>query len=253
MKHRKNSAASYLSWTRRRMLKSMGLAGTLAWMTGGRVLAAPPPKEAGLSFEGLLKGKPGFQPRNPAPQPFPEIPGFLSKRQIAHNYEVYRAAFADLLAAEQALQELARNNEKDGEYLELRSRQLNGANAVLLHEFYFGNLAIATSAPNRYVRNNMTEHMGSLETWMEDFTACGRVAGSWAVLSYDPYDDRWHNLPLDDSNAGGMAGANPLVVCDVSDDAWNIDYGNRETYLAEFLKHLDWDEVASRYRAVDRK
>ena len=59
---------------------------------------ASAPKETGLSFEGLLKGKPGFQPRTPAPLPVTEIPGFLSKKQLARNYAAYRDAFAKLLA-----------------------------------------------------------------------------------------------------------------------------------------------------------
>jgi len=95
--------------------------------------------------------------------------------------------------------------------------------------------------------------MGTFKTWRADFAACARVAKAWAVLVYDPYDDRWHNLPLDRGDAGGMVGTNPLVVCNVSADAWRQDYSDRSAYVTAFLDHIDWDEIASRYRAVDRK
>jgi Fe-Mn family superoxide dismutase len=99
----------------------------------------------------------------------------------------------------------------------------------------------------------MNEHMGPLESWQEDFRACALAAKAWAVLAYDPYDDRWHNAVMDSDNDGVWVGANPLVVCDVAPDAFSKDYQRREDYVAKFLDHIDWDEVSRRYRAVDRK
>jgi Fe-Mn family superoxide dismutase len=124
---------------------------------------------------------------------------------------------------------------------------------VLLHEFYFRNLASIWVRPPRYVMANFNEHMGSLESWREDFAACARIAGTWAVLVYDPYDDRWHNAALGASDAGGWVGANPLVVCAVADYAWSIDYRDRDAYVDAFLGRIDWNEVAARYHAVDRQ
>ena len=98
----------------------------------------------------------------------------------------------------------------------------------------------------------MSEHMGSLATWRADFTACALAARSWAALVYDPYDDRWHNVIMDSDVDGVWIGANPLVVCDVAEHAWSKDYPRREEYVARFLDHVDWDEVARRYRRVDR-
>lgn len=225
------------------------LAGALARPAG----AAAPPIETGLSFEGLLHGKPGFQPRKPAPLAIAEIPEFLSKRQLAQSYAVYREAFDRLIAATDALARAPRDAAHASQYASLRKRQVEAGNSVLLHEFYFRNLSAHAVRPPTYVLANMTEHMGSIESWREDFTACARVAEAWAVLAYDPYDDRWHNVPLGEADAGGWVGGNPLVVCDVAEYAWSADYKARETYVARFLEHIDWNEVAARYHAVDRR
>ncbi len=40
----------------------------------GAAADAPPPRETGLSSEGLLEGLPGFQPRTVAPPPHEELP-----------------------------------------------------------------------------------------------------------------------------------------------------------------------------------
>jgi len=213
---------------------------------------ATTPKETGLSFEGLLKDKPGFQPRRPAPLPVKEIPDFLSSQQLRGHYKVYRDVFEELLTAEQALRVASRDAAHAEAYAVLRERQVRAANAVLLHELYFRNLAVHPVEPPRFVLANISEHMGTMATWREDFRAGARVAGEWVTLVYDPYDDRWHNLPLADSNAGVMIGTNPLVVCDVAEHAWSHDYGDRESYIERFLEHVDWTTVAKRYRAVDR-
>src|SRR5258705_13941834 len=64
---------------------------------------APPPRETGLSSEGLLVGKPGFQPRTVAPLPHDELPGFLSREQLAEHHAVYIRRVGALKTAEQAL------------------------------------------------------------------------------------------------------------------------------------------------------
>jgi superoxide dismutase len=130
---------------------------------------------------------------------------------------------------------------------------VTAANSVLLREFYFCSLARELVTPSRYLAANMTEHMGTMADWREDLIACARVAETWAALVYDPYDDRWHNVAMGPFNAGGWAGANPLVVCAVAAHAWSIDYKDRASYTGRFVEHVDWNAVAARYRSVDRQ
>jgi Fe-Mn family superoxide dismutase len=234
--------------SRRRLLGSAGTAVT-GMLLVAEAGAAVAPKEAGLSSEGLLVGRPGFQPRTRMPLPYDELPGFLSKEQLSLHYAEYAQLVERLQRAEQSL----RAGQVDaGTYAVLRRAQVAAANGVLLHEFYFTGLAPSKVEPSRYVLRHMKEHMGSLEAWQQDFRQCALATKAWAVLVYDPYDDRWHNAIMDSDDAGGWIGANPLVVCDVADDAFAKDHRQREDYLTKFFEHIDWEEVARRYRAVDR-
>ncbi len=222
---------------------------TVAGLVAGAGRAAAPPKETGLSSEGLLVARPGFQPRTVMPLPYPELPGFLSRAQLDAHHAAYADDAKRLAQIERQLQE----SDLDGQrYADLRRAQVGAANAVLLHEFYFGNLAPTAVDVPRYLAGHMTEHMGSMAVWAADFSRCALAAKAWAALVYDPYDDRWHNVILDGDDHGGWIGANPLVVCDVGEAAYAKDYGARADYVAKFLDHVDWNEIARRYKAVDR-
>ena len=218
-------------------------------MLAGNTGATAPPKESGLSSEGLLVGHAGFQPRTTMPLPHDELPGFLSKEQLALHHAAYVRLVEGLHDAEQALHQ---GGADPSGYAQRRRAQVEAANGVLLHELYFTGLAPATVAPPRYIQGHMNEHMGPWESWQDDFRACALAAKAWAVLVYDPYDDRWHNAVMDSDNDGVWVGANPLVVCDVAPDAYSKDHPRREDYVAKFLEHIDWDEVSRRYKAVDR-
>ncbi len=59
---------------RRNALKAAGLLAGISALTAASPALAAVTKETGLSYEGLLKGQPGFQPRTLAPLPTAEIP-----------------------------------------------------------------------------------------------------------------------------------------------------------------------------------
>lgn len=219
---------------------------------GGAAKIAPVPRESGLRNEGLLKGEPGFQPRKPIALPYAEIPGFLSRSQLAQTYTLYRHDFERLLVAERVLATMPRDIAHANDYAAIRAQQVRAANSVLLHEFYFRGMAPRPVKPPRYLLDSINEHMGSMESWREDFVMCVRVAPAWAILAYDPYDDRWHNLIAGDGDAGGWVGANPLIVCAAAERAYRLDYDLRQKYAERFIGHIDWNAVAARYRAVER-
>jgi len=253
--HRVSAAGGQAPGRREFLAGALALAvsaiGGLTSAAFGAASPAPPP-ESGLSYEGLLKGEAGFQPRRPMALPRAEIFGFLSRDQLARNYQAYRRDFDRLLVADRVLATLPRDAAHANDYGLMRRQQIEAANSVLLHEFYFRNLGAKPMRPTGYILDNLKEHMGSFESWRADFIECARIATTWAILEYDPYDDRWHNVPAGDEDAGGWAGGNPLVVCDVAGHAYLLNYPERAKYVEQFIEHIDWNFVAARYRAVDR-
>ena len=135
-----------------------GCATVSAGFAAGELGAAPPPKETGLSSEGLLVGHPGFQPRTVMPLPRPELPGFLSRTQLETHHAAYVRDVGRLQDIERQLQD---SNLDDGRYGTLRREQVAIANRIILHEFYFENLAPGRVEVPAYVERHMREHIGS--------------------------------------------------------------------------------------------
>jgi Fe-Mn family superoxide dismutase len=69
----------------------------------------------------------------------------------------------------------------------------------------------------------------------------------WAILYYDPKGDRFFNCWVNEHDMGHLAGCKPLLVMDVFEHAFIIDYGTkRAEYIAAFMKAVDWKKVEER-------
>src|SRR5262249_30623838 len=114
------------------VMSRRGVLVSLAAVAGGILaseIRAAPPKETGLSSDGLLVGRPAFNPRTVMPLPHAELPGFLSRAQLEAHHADCERDVENLKATEKAL-----SQGNADRYAELRRTQVASANAVLLHE-----------------------------------------------------------------------------------------------------------------------
>ena len=90
--------------------------------------------------------------------------------------------------------------------------------------------------------------------WEKDFRAMGAMRGiGWVILYHDPNpasqdgQDRLFNVWVNEHDAGHLAGATPLLVMDVFEHAFVLDYGlNRAGYIDAFMNAIDWNVVEKR-------
>ena len=81
-----------------------------------------------------------------------------------------------------------------------------------------------------------------------DFQASAAAAAGWAMLAFHPLNGNLYNVVSDEHSIGVLWMATPLLVIDVYEHAFYIDYQNRKTeYIAKFMDHIDWREVGRRY------
>lgn len=194
---------------------------------------------------GIVTGK-------PKPLRHRAIPGFLSAEQIApHHKSHYGGALRGYSAADTRLEEHIKTGSAidAGAYGAMqRSRQSKG-NSVILHELYFEGLVPVTPDLQADVRSAIEKRFGSIDKWANDFQASARAARGWAMLVRHPVNGKLYNVVSDEHAQGPLWMAVPLVVIDVYEHAFYIDYQNRKAlYVEKFMDHIDWDEVNTRYR-----
>ena len=122
------------------------------------------------------------------------------------------------------------------------------------HKLYFGDFENGTGTkPSNELVSEMTTDFGSYEKWKEDFIATGMAARGWAMLCYGLDDGRLHNVVLDAQNAGFPATVVPLVLMDVYEHAYFIDYGTaRKPYVEAFFKNVNWNYISKRFEKCTR-
>ncbi|MGY8767568.1 MAG: superoxide dismutase [Pirellulales bacterium] len=199
-----------------------------------------------LSHSGLVTGK-------PKPLRYESIPGFLSAEQIApHHTAHYGGALRGYNAADEKLQSsiVAGTPIDSAAYGATQRTRATKGNSVLLHELYFDELVPQGNAPAADVRKAIEKRFGSLDKWAADFVASAKAAKGWAMLVLHPVSGKLYNVVSDEHAMGVLWMATPLLVIDVYEHAFYVDYQNRKTdYVEKFMDHIDWKEVNRRYKA----
>lgn len=135
------------------------------------------------------------------------------------------------------------------EYSELQRRLGWEWNGMRMHELYFENITKETSVlEDGPLKEKIVKGFGSFENWEKNFLVLGAMRGiGWVVLAHDTEKDELFNVWVNEHDLGHLVGATPLLVMDVFEHAYMLDYGIKRTdYLATFLRLIDWKAVEKR-------
>jgi Fe-Mn family superoxide dismutase len=135
------------------------------------------------------------------------------------------------------------------EYAELKRRFGWEFNGMRLHEYYFENLG-GKGGINKTGKlyQKLVQSFGSYEAWEKDFKATGAMRGiGWAVLYQDILSGNFINFWINEHDVGHPSGGMPILIMDVFEHAFMIDYGlKRADYIESFFKNIHWEEVEKR-------
>lgn len=191
----------------------------------------------------------------PKPLPFTgPITGISDKTLAIHHDKLYVGYVSKMKEIAQKLKEMAASGDGLGEANQtysalrgLREGETFAANAVYLHEHYFNALA-GDGKVEGALADAITEKWGSVEKCVAMMSATGMAVRGWVVLAWDANLGRLKIYGCDAHNQGGVWGCIPLIVLDVYEHAYFIDYGSdRKAYIADFWKNLDWKGVTAVY------
>ena len=69
----------------------------------------------------------------------------------------------------------------------------------------------------------------------------------WVVAYHDPLRNRLFNAWINEHDAGHFVACTPVVILDVFEHAYLIDYGVKKAgYIEAFFRCLNWDAATRR-------
>ena len=122
----------------------------------------------------------------------------------------------------------------------------------VLHSLFWGNLAPKGRGGelSKKLADALNRDFGSLERFKKEFTqaAVSAEGSGWAVLAYDKQSKRLMIMQVEKHNVNVYPGFKLLLVLDVWEHAYYLDYKNeRAKFVEAFWNIVNWGEASKRF------
>jgi Fe-Mn family superoxide dismutase len=186
------------------------------------------------------------------PYDYKDLAPYMSEEQLRIHHSKHHQAYVN--GANAILQKLDKAR-KEGTDLDVKStlKELSwNIGGHLLHSLFWGNLAPAGKGggkPGGVLGDAIEREFGSLERFKKEFTqAAVSVEGSgWAALTFCRQTNRPIIMQIEKHNTNVYPMFQILMVLDVFEHAYYIDYKNeRAKFVEAFWNIVNWDGVNKR-------
>ena len=179
------------------------------------------------------------------------LQGF-SERQITEHHDILYAGYVNKtneIREKLDKVDVKTANATYGDFRELKVEETFAVNGVRLHENYFDVMGGKGGEPSGDILQLLKDDFGGWDTWKAEVEAAGVSARGWVVTAFDWEDYKIHVYLCDVHNQGGIWNATPLVVLDVYEHAYFLDYGTkRKDYITQWFANIDWNWVNERVK-----
>jgi superoxide dismutase, Fe-Mn family len=186
-----------------------------------------------------------------------QLEGLSEKLITSHWQNNYGGSVRALNAIKQRLQEaLADDNLPAFVYNDLKREHLMRTGSVILHEYYFDNIA-PPSGKDSELDRSLVRAFGSINNWEKEFRRIGAGLGGgsgWVMLAWNLHTRTLENYWMWDHMHSPVTSV-PILVMDMYEHSYHMDYGaNAGQYIDAFIRNINWNKVANRLNnAIDLK
>jgi len=183
---------------------------------------------------------------------YKDLAPYISEEQLRIHHQKHHQAY---VSAANAILERIDKARKDGADLDAKStlKELSwNIGGHLLHSLFWGNMAPADKGggkPKGVLGNAIDKEFGSFERFKKEYTQTAvSVEGSgWAALTLCRQTGRLIIMQVEKHNTNVYPMFRILMVLDVFEHAYYIDYKNeRAKFVEAFWNIVNWDEVGKR-------
>jgi Fe-Mn family superoxide dismutase len=185
----------------------------------------------------------------------------ISDQTLEMHFKLYEGYVKETNNLTERITEFIKDGNVDQEempaYSELTRRLGFEYNGMVLHEYYFDNLQSGggTGDPTKTSQfvKAAEATFGSYDIWKADFVGIGKMRGvGWAICNQNPANGRISNHWITLHETGNVAGFNPILVMDVWEHAFLLDYkpAERPKYIEAFFSNINWNAVEDRLKKL---
>jgi superoxide dismutase, Fe-Mn family len=183
----------------------------------------------------------------------------ISDKTLEVHFKLYEGYVKETNNLTNKISEFIQDGNVDQEempaYSELTRRLGFEYNGMVLHEYYFDNLQSGGGLGDPQKTSQFVKAaestFGSYDIWKADFVGIGKMRGvGWAICNQNPANGRISNHWVTLHETGNVAGFNPILVMDVWEHAFLLDYkpAERPKYIEAFFSNINWAEVEKRLK-----
>jgi len=180
----------------------------------------------------------------------------ISDRTLEMHFKLYEGYVTNTNLLTERIQAILADGKVDQEempaYSELTRRLGFEYNGMVLHEYYFENMKRQGGGDaGAQFRSAVEQSFPSFDIWRTDFASVGKMRGvGWAITYLNPASGRVSNHWIELHETGNVAGFIPLLVMDVWEHAFLLDFkpADRPKYIEAFLSNVDWNAVERRMK-----
>jgi superoxide dismutase, Fe-Mn family len=183
------------------------------------------------------------------PYDYKALAPYMSEDQLKLHHDKHHQAYVN--GANAAFEKLdkARQENTDIDAKALMKDLSFNIGGHLLHSIFWENLAPAGKsggAPGGAIADAINKEFGSFERFKKEFSAAASTTegSGWAALVMHPCIGRPLIMQIEKHNVNVYPTFNVLMVMDVWEHAYYVDYQNqRPKYIEAFWNIVNWDQV----------
>lgn len=174
------------------------------------------------------------------------LKGF-SDNQLKAHFTLYEGYITKINDLEARIKSFDPNNPDTVNYRGWHLDQTSNLNGAVLHELYFGNLGNGSKEPKGDLLRMINRDFGNLPVFLSHLKTVGKLVHGWSLAAFNYRTGKINVYGLERHNLNVPVMVYPLLVLDVYEHAYMIDYGtDRKKYLDAFVVDLDWKPVEER-------
>ena len=184
------------------------------------------------------------------PYDYGQLEPHLIGKIVELHHDKHHAAYVS--GANTTLEKLhdARTKEDFGTINQLEKSLAFHISGHKLHSILWTNMSPdGGGEPTGAVKSQIETDFGGFAAMQKQFNAAttGVQGSGWGVLSWEPVGSKLIVQQVYDHQGEHAQGAVPIMVCDIWEHAFYLQYENRKAeWVAAFWKLINWDDVNRR-------